>query len=490
MELRKHQQKAIDQIRASIRKGNKSMILAAPCAFGKTVVAGHICKNAQQKQKRAIFIADRVKLVTQTENMFDSFGIDYGVQMSNHYKTNEEKPIQIASIQTLTRRLDQSFDYDIAIIDEAHTNYETIKKVMKMNPNCIFIGMTATPYSKGLGLYYKDLIIPTTTEELLKQGYLAPIQYYGGQSIDLNNIKARALNTGGSDFDFTELSIRTEKEKERLSGDLVKNYLEYGEGKVGIAFSPSIRHSEYLTELFNKYDIPTAHIDGYMEIDKRKKIYKDYENGKIKILSCSRLLGVGFDHSECSVLLDCYPTKSHIVYQQRLGRITRLHENKPYAIYLDHAGNTLRFGFYESIVPGQLHTNENFTERKQVKKEKKEKKTHICEECKKIFTGIKCECGFVLDLKKAIVTDRTMLKKLNQAQRNNILESDLTKARWYNQLKLLERIREYKPGFAEAIYKKKFSVYPRNIKIYFETHVDSDVQNYVKSCLISYHRKK
>jgi len=487
MELRKHQIKAIVQIRETIRQGTRSMILAAPCAFGKTITAAHILKSAQDKGNRAIFIADRIKLVDQTENAFEGFGIDYGVQMSNHYKTNEEKLIQLASVQTLTRRMRDTFDYDLAIVDEAHTNYETIKKAMKLNPKCIFIGMTATPYSKGLGIYYKKLIVPITTKELLQQGFLTPIQYYGGTSVDLTNIKRRALATGGTDYDPIELSARIEKDKDKLSGDIVKNYIAHGEGKMAIAFSPSINHSKYLAELFNQNGISAAHIDGYMDNSERKKLYALHQSHEIQVLCCSRLLGVGYDNPEATVIIDCYPSSSPypIVYQQRIGRITRLHENKPYAIYLDHAGNVSRYGFYEDLIPNALHCKESYKDKKLVKKTKKEQKPNVCPECAKIFVGIKCECGYTIDMKRAIRTDKAMLKKLNQAERNNILESIETKARWYNQLKLLESIRGYKKGFAEQIYKRKFSVYPNDVPRHIEVTVDPDVMNYVKSCLIA-----
>lgn len=486
MQLREHQQRAIQQIREVVSHGTTTMILAAPCAFGKTILASYMLKNAERKGKRAIFIADRIKLITQTETAFEQFGIDYGVQMANHYKTNDSKLIQLASTQTLSRRMGDSFDYDLAIVDEAHTNYETIKKAMKLNPKCIFIGMTATPYSKELGVHYKELIVTTTTQELLDKGYLTPIHYYGGSTVDLSNLKRRALATGGSDYDPAELAIRIDKSKEKLSGDIVRNYLEYGEGKMAIAFSPSINHSQYLSSLFNTHGIASAHIDGYMKNEDRKKLYLAHETGKVKILCCSRLLGVGYDNPECTVLIDCYPTSSQIVWQQRLGRITRLHENKPHAIYLDHAGNTNRFGFYESLVPCKLHTTERFNEKKLVKPKSKEKKTHLCEKCKRIFTGMKCVCGHVIDFKRVIQTDKSMLKKLNQGERNNILESTTTKARWLNQLKLLESMRGYSKGFAEKIYKRKFSVYPDNVARQIEVKIDPDVRNYVQSCLIAY----
>ena len=59
MDLRPHQIKAIEMLRASIKKGNKRPILAAPCSFGKTITAAYMLNEAVKKGKRGIFICDR-----------------------------------------------------------------------------------------------------------------------------------------------------------------------------------------------------------------------------------------------------------------------------------------------------------------------------------------------------------------------------------------------------------------------------------------------
>ena len=69
--LRPHQDKAINQLRQSIRKGNSRSVLAAPCSFGKTRVAVEILKNVAKNGKMGIFICDRVKLVDQALEELD-----------------------------------------------------------------------------------------------------------------------------------------------------------------------------------------------------------------------------------------------------------------------------------------------------------------------------------------------------------------------------------------------------------------------------------
>ena len=98
MKLRPHQEKAIEMLRASLRKGNKRPILAAPCSFGKTITAAALLKSAVLRGKKGIFICDRIKLVQQSLESFSHHGLEFGVIQGNHELTNRNAPIQIASI--------------------------------------------------------------------------------------------------------------------------------------------------------------------------------------------------------------------------------------------------------------------------------------------------------------------------------------------------------------------------------------------------------
>ena len=102
--LRPHQKRAIDMLRQSIRKGNNRAVLAAPCSFGKTRVATEILKSVVANGKRGIFICDRIKLVDQALQEFDRAGIQCGVMQGEHWRTDPNAPVQIASIQTLARK--------------------------------------------------------------------------------------------------------------------------------------------------------------------------------------------------------------------------------------------------------------------------------------------------------------------------------------------------------------------------------------------------
>ena len=461
MELRPHQVKAVEMLRNSLRRGNNRPILAAPCSFGKTITAAYLLSEAAKKGKRGIFICDRVKLVQQALEAFDREGLEVGVMQGQHERQDYRAPIQIASIQTIARRKYLP-EFDFAIVDECHVHYKTTQYMMDRYSAVPFIGLSATPYSKGLGKAYNDLVIPITPEELLDQKYLCPVDYYGGAHVDTSKIKPRGLQTGGSDFDPQALAKATE-EDDRLVGDIVRNWRKHAEGRQTIAFSPSIKHSKEMVEMFNREGIPAVHIDGYMDDEERQIIYQAHDRGEFLILSCSRLLNTGYDAPNVSCLIDCFPTRSIIAYVQRAGRIMRTAEGKERAIYLDHAGNVARHGFAEHIIPEELHDGEkSFKEKNQVR-EKKQKDPRDCPQCYQKFVGLRCRCGYEITIKEKLESDNTDLKKLTPEKRNRVTPGE-EKARWLSELCLYAVKKGYKAGWASHQYRKRFGVWPNKIE--------------------------
>ena len=435
-------------------------------------------KSAAASGRRVIFLADRVKLVEQTMDAFEAMGLDFGVIQADHWKTDPRKQIQIASIQTIARRK-RPPEFDFAIVDEAHTPWKVVTDLMERYSNVRFVGLSATPYSKGLGKFWDDLIVPVTAAELLEQGYLAPVRYYGGAHVDTRGIKAKSLPTGGSDFDPIELARATE-EDQNLTGDIIRNWLEHGENSQTVAFSPSIKHSKYLVEMFRAEGISAQHIDGYTDEKTRAELYRGHEAGEFKILSCSKLLGVGYDSPKTRCLIDCSPSRSAIAYQQRAGRIQRLHESKPYAIYLDHASNVSRFGYAESMNVSELDNGERkFAEKNQIeKKDKKDATVRECPKCQRIMMGLRCACGYELTITERLESDSTMLVRIDDKPTK---ASKSEKAMWYSNLLRYSRQKGYKDGWAAHKYRKKFGVFPRGLSVNLGAEIVPEVANWIKS---------
>lgn len=458
MDLRPHQITAVEMLRASLRSGNKRPVLAAPCSFGKTITAAYILKSAVEKGKRAVIICDRIKLIEQTLEAYDSMGLEFGVIQADHWRTDYSKPLQIASAQTLARKLEkygpQAFNFDFAIVDECHTHYKYLTKIMEMFNAVPFIGLSATPFSKGLGNYYDDLVVPTTPRELLAGGYLCPVDYYGGRKVALEGVRTKAIPTGGRDFDERDLVHAVESDT-ALVGDIIQNWRKHADGRQTVAFTPSIKHSKELVRKFQEAGIPAEHIDGYMDVEEREDILKAHNNGEFLILSCSRLLTVGWDSPQTSCLINCFPTRSWITYVQKIGRVMRTCEGKENAIVLDHCGDTERFGFAEDIVPESLDKGEkDYDEKKQLKdSEEKETKMRECPQCYRQFVGLRCSCGYEIPIQVQLEETQEELQKLEKAEAKMMSKAD--KIAFYSQLKGYAEAKGYKQGWIDHKYREK-----------------------------------
>ncbi len=152
-------------------------MLQAPTGFGKTVVGAALVKGSLAKGRRILFVVPALSLIDQTVRSFFTEGIhDVGVIQGSHPMTDASKPVQVASIQTLQRRAIPPFD--IVVVDEAHRWFEMLG-VWMADPawqRVPFVGLSATPWTKGLGKFYDDLIQVTTTAELIEAGYLSPFR--------------------------------------------------------------------------------------------------------------------------------------------------------------------------------------------------------------------------------------------------------------------------------------------------------------------------
>lgn len=487
--LRPHQEHAIEQLRESLKKGHKRIMLAAPCSFGKTRVAAWMLAEAAKKGIKGVFICDRVKLVQQALDTFDDLGISAGVIQGDHWRWDPDAMVQIASIQTLARRK-HMLEFNLAVVDEAHTLYKTLTETYMTKYNAVpFIGLSATPYSKGLGKWYTDLVVPATPEELLEVNMLTPVRYYAGATVDTKGIKKKRLPTGGSDFDPKAIGAKMEGNIQ-LAGDIVKNWQKYGENGQTVAFCPTIAHSKFLVNVFRDAGITAEHIDGYMNEEERQWIYEAHDRGEFKILSCSQLLNTGYDAPTVSVLIDCKPTKSQIAFCQRSGRIWRLAEGKDYAIHLDHAGNLERLGMPHLTVPESLDDGEKpYREEDQLEK-KKESKPKQCPECYQQFVGLRCGCGYEIPKSEAIETDGTLLEEVKAKKKENKDVSYEDKARFLGDLMLYARVKGYKLGWAMNKYRDRFGVWPNKIKPKDVTAISAETKNWITHTNIKWSRRK
>lgn len=191
LELREHQSGVIDALNKGFEEGHRSQLLYAPTGFGKTEVAIYLMKFAAENNLRSAMILDRIVLVDQTSSRLERYDINHGVYQANHWKYNTYEKIQVCSAQTLERRQDFP-KIDILVVDECHIARKQINDFIQNNPEMKVVGLTATPFTKGLGITYSNVICGSTTEDLVTNKWLAPLKVYIAKEIDMTGAKKLA----------------------------------------------------------------------------------------------------------------------------------------------------------------------------------------------------------------------------------------------------------------------------------------------------------
>ena len=473
--LRAYQDVAISDVREAMRAGFKRPLLQAPTGSGKTRMATEIIRSALDKGKRVLFVVDRILLIDQTAEAFHDAGFWFGVIQADHPQTCSAAPLQIGSVQTLTRR--RFPIVDLIIVDEAHCVYAGFVKQIEAWNKIPVIGLSATPWTKGLGNIYDKLIVAETTSNLIDEGYLCDFVAYGPAGPDL-----KGARTTAGDYNLKDLEERVNQPK--IIGDVVETWLKRGDNRQTVCFAVNVAHSEAIVDEFMANGVTAAHIDAYTEPEERLRIMAAHDAGEIKIISNVGIATKGWDSPATTCLIYARPTKSMMLHIQILGRVLRKSPCGQDAIILDHGDNIKRLGFPTDQLPEYLCNGEKEEKDKAKEKEKKEKLPRPCERCTFLSTEFICpSCGHKPEKTPDVIAEAGDLKKLAR----NTPQSD--KDQWYGMLVGYARKKGFKDGWASHKYKEKFGVWPAKKNGVAAIEPNAEVANFIQHLNIKNSRK-
>src|SRR5690606_20776370 len=143
------------------------------------------------KGNRVAFTVPAISLIDQTVESFEMEGIDcLGVMQASHELTHYGMPVQVCSVQTIAKRGCPAAD--VVVVDECHLRFNVIADWIAREPGKTFIGLSATPWSRGMADDWQELISPVSMSELIQQGFLSPFRVFAPSHPDLSGVRTVA----------------------------------------------------------------------------------------------------------------------------------------------------------------------------------------------------------------------------------------------------------------------------------------------------------
>jgi superfamily II DNA or RNA helicase len=334
----------------------QNIMFQMPTGTGKTMLFSSIIKDlheygkGQKKAVKVLILAHRDELIAQiSESIGLKYGIAHGKIKSRH---DEEKnyPTQVASVQTLHKRLEkwEHKDFDIIIIDEAHhAPAKTYKNIRKTFPNAKLLGVTATPYRLNAEPFppmFDKLICSMSINQFIKADRLSEYKYYSIKPTSKIQRQIDEMELDKISGDYSERAMMDILDNKKIRANILETYQKIANGKRGIIYTINRTHNKHVCDTFRENGYLAEAIDAKTPPEKRKEIVDKFKSGEIQILCNVNIFSEGFDCPDVEFIQLARPTVSLSMYLQQVGRGFRWHEDKDHVIFLDNVGQYNRFG--------------------------------------------------------------------------------------------------------------------------------------------------
>lgn len=352
LELRDYQEEAIERIFAARARGIRSQVLVAATGLGKTVMFSTL---AERMGTRTVVLVHRDELVEQAVAKMREVWPAASVGVVKGPRDEILHRVVVASVQTLARdnRLGKLLrvadgtglfgDGDpigLLVIDECHhataaTYRKVIDGVRAKHPDCLVVGVTATPdRADGAGL------ISVFDEVVADYGIL-----WGISAGYLSDVRALTVHV---DYDEADLTTNRGDYDQRRAAEVMTDaggidviaraWHDHAADRLTIAFVPTVAMAENLADRFRRDGISARAVSATTPIDERRRYVEQFRAGEIRVLTNCGVFTEGFDAPETSCIVQARPTKSRGLFTQMVGRGLRRHPGKTDCLVLDVTG--------------------------------------------------------------------------------------------------------------------------------------------------------
>ncbi|MBR3215610.1 MAG: type I restriction-modification system endonuclease, partial [Exiguobacterium sp.] len=386
--LREYQQKAVLAAEEALMQGARKMLIAMATGTGKTRTAIALMYRLikAKKCRRILFLVDRNSLGQQTADALKDSKMENGLPFSSIYDVklledmtpDVETKVQIATVQGMVRRLfynDQEQlpsvgQYDFIIVDEAHRGYTgdremTDEELLFQDQNdyvsqyrrvidyfdAAVLGLTATPALHTTEIFGSPIYKYSYTEAVL-DGYLVDheppylfeteLQQHGISFEKGDEVEVYDPEQGEITLEQLEDELKFEVEHfnkrvitEGFNRAILTNltdYIDPESQEKTLIFAATDQHADLIVRLLKEAfeengdevsDDAIVKITG--SIYHPNEMIKRFKNERLpNIVVTVDLLTTGIDVPAITNIVFLRRIKSRILYDQMLGRATRL----------------------------------------------------------------------------------------------------------------------------------------------------------------------
>ncbi len=305
-----------------------------PTASGKTIAATGFVEAA--RTLGVLILTHRRLLVSQfTRDLTtEGYGDRFTDVITTGAKRPKKAPLTIQTYAWFARHVD-SIDrdvYQLIICDEAHTALgEKTSAAIRSFPEPIYIGMTATEQliAKQVSDVFPASVDDLPLQDAARRGLIAPLR-------DLRVPPVAAVNSVpivGGDFD-QEILAKT-LDHQALNMAAASLYRDRFDNTPGIVYAAGVDHAYNLATEFRAAGLKAEAVSGRTPPVRLAETLAAYERGEINVLINAQLLAEGWNSPRATVCMHLAPTASKRVYQQRIGRVMRMHSRKEAGIIVD-----------------------------------------------------------------------------------------------------------------------------------------------------------
>lgn len=364
--LRDYQQRSKDQVYEWFEKnpvGNPCLVL--PTGSGKSWLNAAIIADALQNwpQTRVLMLTHVKELIEQNADKMRLVwpNAPMGIYAAGLNRREIGEPITFASVQSVRNRAKALGHIDLVIIDECHLinnrkqgGYrKLLDELEEINPNLRVLGLTASPYRLGQGMVtdgdeplFHDILEPVLIEELISKKYLARlVSKHTKMQLDTTGVRHR-----GGEFVAKDLNAAVTKDgtSESAVQEIVQRGADY---RSWLIFCVSVEHAEQVRDEVRRHGISCESVTGSTPSNERRDILERFKSGDLRAVTNCEVLTTGFDHPDLDLIAMLRPTESPGLYQQIVGRGTRIKSHTDHCLILDFAGNIERHGPITNIRP-------------------------------------------------------------------------------------------------------------------------------------------